>query len=68
MGGIEQYEDEIWKMIAFASRYGHQPLVAMTGDVSVERVQRFCKWVAFWIANEQKNGSAHANHMAEGGG
>lgn len=68
IGGVESYEDEIWKMIAFASRYGHQPLVAIVGDVTVDRVNRFCGALQHWLRAERKNGSDVYNSMAEGGG
>lgn len=67
-GGVEWYEDEIWKMIAFASRYGHQPLVAIVGEVTVQHVNRFCSAIQHWLKAERKNGSDIYNTMAEGGG
>jgi hypothetical protein len=68
LGGVEYIEDQLWKMIAFASRYGHQPLVILIGDVTVERVSRFCDALQYWLRAEQHNSRGIMNSIAEGGG
>lgn len=55
-------------MIAFASRYGHQPLVALVGDVTTDNVRRFNSAIQYWIRAEKDNGLDRYNMMATGGG
>lgn len=54
-------------MIAFASRYGHQQLLAETGELTTARVQKFCDALDYWIKAESKKGSSAMLSMAEGG-
>lgn len=55
-------------MIAYACRYGHQPLVPLIGDVTHERLERFCDAVHEWVEHERKNGASAAMAIAMGGG
>lgn len=54
-------------MIAFASRYGNQPLLVEIGEVTADGVSRFCDALRYWIDNESKNGRSYAM-TATGGG
>lgn len=55
-------------MIAFASRYGHQPLLMEMGPITAQRLDRFNSALKEFVDNEQKNGRTHAMNMADGGG
>jgi hypothetical protein len=45
----------MWKMIAFASRYGHQPILAMLGPLTVERVRAFSEAIAEYLKVERRD-------------
>lgn len=67
-GGLEKYEDELWKMIAYASRYGHQPILIVLGEITSMRLERFNTAVHFWINAESKKGGGGFGNLADGGG
>ena len=54
-------------MIAYACRYGHQPLVAMIGGVTMDRLDKFNDAVHHWVENEMKNSRSAAMQIAAGG-
>lgn len=63
-GGVPELKEDIWKMIAFASRYGHQQLL---GDPTKADMNAFCDALRYWIEAEHKNGRTASMNMAEGG-
>ena len=66
-GGLSNYEDTLWKMIAYASRYGHADMLAIMGDVSAYRLARFNEAVHELVSSENKSGRGAINALAEGG-
>jgi len=61
----DEHLKELWKMIAFAARYGHQPLGELLLASSV-KLSEFNTGVSYWIEKENQSGGGF--NRADGGG
>lgn len=61
-------EQDNWKAIAFAARYGHQEMLARFGLLTAEQLKKFNDALQYWIGKENENGSRMHHSIAEGGG
>ena len=70
LGQPDELLTNLWKMIAYACRYGHQPILAQLGALTMERLCAFNDGVQHWLDAERKTGSTaqSVGYLAEGGG
>lgn len=66
----DELEEEVWKSIAFAGRYGHQPILTEMGPMTLDRLNAFNDGLGFWLKKENEKGPEYRTqeYLATGGG
>lgn len=68
-GNPDELLDDYWRQLAYAARYGHQPVLAQLSYVTYERLAAFNRGVDHWIKEENKRPEGGLNNRyATGGG
>lgn len=64
---VEAHLDNLWLMVAMATRYGHQP-ISEIHRMTIEQLARYNNSLAKLIERENSSGRGMTGRLAEGGG